>query len=70
MQSSNAKETNNYPQAKRYGKLSLIMSIINISFTLLVSALIVGLVSGYLCADPYDWGFYGKRRLTDFSLIQ
>ena len=47
----NAKSSKNYPQAKRYGRSALILTILNIIFTMFLSLLIIGLIAGYGCAD-------------------
>ena len=45
-QSMNAKHNKDYPKAKNCGKYSLLLTTINIVFTLLVAMLIVGLTVG------------------------
>ena len=47
----NAKSSKNYPQAKRHGRNALILTILNIIFTMFLSLLIIGLITGYSCAD-------------------
>ena len=61
MQSMNAKGSKNYPNAKQYGRNALILTIINIMFTLLIAALVTGLAVGFECADPPFYSYsYSK----------
>ena len=61
IQSMSAKSSKNYPQAKRYGRNALILTILNIIFTMILSLLIIGLVTGYSCAQytrSYSYSYY------------
>ena len=46
MQSTYEKSSKNYPQAKKYGRNALILTVLNVVFTLSVSLLITGLSLG------------------------
>ena len=60
----NAKSSKNYPQAKRYGRSALILTILNIIFTMFLTLLIIGLITGYGCADynPSSSSFYYRGK--------
>ena len=58
MQSINSKNSKNYPQAKQYGRNALILTVINIIFTLCLILLIIGLTVGFICAYIYPGDYY------------
>ena len=68
-----AKNSKNYPQAKRHGRSALILTILNIIFTTILSLLIIGLVAGYGCAEPFrSYGYtsyYYRRNLGKWFVI-
>ena len=63
LQSMNAKNNKDYPQAKQYGRGALILTLINIIFTMFLVILTVGLSVGFACANPSNYAYsyyYGK----------
>ena len=64
LQSMNARNNKDYPQAKQYGRGALILTLINIIFTMFLVILTVGLSVGFACANPsnyaYYYSYYGK----------
>lgn len=73
MQSMNAKSSKDYPGAKRHGRNALILTIINIFFTLLLALLITGLTVGFECAQLryysyYSYSSYYYRKLANNTL--
>ena len=46
------KNSKNYPQAKRYAKNTLILTIVNIIFSMLLALLTTDFTVGFQCADP------------------
>ena len=60
----NARNNKDYPQAKQYGRSALILTLINIIFTMFLVLLTVGLSVGFACANPsnyaYYYSYYGK----------
>ena len=68
-----AKNSKNYPQAKQHGRSALILTILNIIFTTILSLLIIGLVTGYGCAEPlrdYSYSsYYYRRKLGKWLVI-
>ena len=65
MQSMSARNSKNYPQAKQHSRNALILTILNIIFTMFLSLLIIGLVTGFRCAhyDYYYSYYYYSRKL-------
>jgi hypothetical protein len=75
MQSINAKNSKNYPQAKQHGRNALILTVINIIFTLCLSLLIIGLTVGLTCANPansyYSYSYsYSKYKILVYPYIE
>ena len=58
LQSISARNNKNYPQAKQYGRNALILTVINIIFTMFLVMLTVGLSIGFACANPVNYGYY------------
>ena len=69
LQSMNSVSSKNYPRAKQYGKNALILTILNIIFTMFMAMLMTGLITGLICADPssyyaYYFSRYRRSKLT------
>ena len=56
----NAKKSKDYPQARKYGRNALILTIFNLTFTLCMALLMIGLIVGTQCAQAYRYGYYSK----------
>ena len=76
MQSMSAKGSKNYPRAKQHGRNALILTIIDIMFTLLIAVLATGLTIGFECAYipsyyyTYGYSIYSKfLNYTDSTLM-
>ena len=65
IQSMSAKNSKNYPQAKRHGRNALILTILNIIFTMFLCLLIIGLITGFHCVDYnsyyYNYYYYPRK---------
>lgn len=71
IQSISAKGSKNYPQAKQYGRNALILTIVNIIFTMILTLLIIGLTVGYSCADGSAYNYYTLLRYSrEFRSLQ
>ena len=61
LQSMNAKNSKNYPQARQYGRNALILTVLNVIFTLCVALLIISLTVGFICANTgYYYSYSGN----------
>ena len=58
LQSINARNSSkDYPQAKQYGRNALILTVLNITFSLCLALLIIGLTVGLVCINPADYSY-------------
>ena len=55
LQSIDSRNDKKYPQAKKYGRNALILTVFNIIFSLCLALWIVGLTVGFACTNPGDY---------------
>ena len=58
LQSITARNSKNYPQARKHGRNALILIVLNIIFTLSLVMLFIGLSVGFNCANPESGSRY------------
>ena len=66
LQSQTSINSKNYPRAKQYGSYALILTVINIIFTMILGLLTTGLIVGYVCADPNSYSRYSTSFRSKF----
>lgn len=68
-QSVRAKNTyfKDYPRAKKYARNALILTVLNIIFTLCMVLLILGLTVGFQCASQYGFSSEYDYRLRVYN---
>ena len=69
MQSMNANNKKNYPKAKKFASLAVLMVVINILFTLCVGLIVIITVLWHVCADP-GFNFYALSELIKTEIIK